>query len=330
MRQTFAYNTWLDPEEKAYSSPSGKPSGSHRKFKAIATFPGSVGKLVGGTAGVADSFFTIPAIARVGRHKVSGYLTVGRRVASDAEDTLLFVVGARARAGKRFPGNSYSHPDEEYSGNPDAVHIDIMQGRGAHHNPRTSRAAQRFISSKIRKLAHEGYEDSPQRAAIAYSMARRRGFKVGKNPRRGPFAVIDHGEVVPSLGLRFTVQRLSEGPHHPTLQGQGVVADGMTYRVARAMADSLNRHHLRGNPRSALFRRRRNPVLAVMGANPPHAAGTPIEASWARIEYQRPDDPEGKKVARVHDFNDGFVATPQADGSILLTHPRGKHLWTRR
>lgn len=50
-------------------------------------------------------------------------------------------------------------------------------------NPRVSRAAQSFISSKISKLVREGYPQQ-QAIAIAYSMARRGGFKVPatKNP----------------------------------------------------------------------------------------------------------------------------------------------------
>ena len=71
----------------------------------------------------------------------------------------------------------------------------------------------------------------------------------------------------------------------------------------------------------------RNPPLVVLGGNPPPA---PIEATWARIEYRRPDDPEGKKIVRDHEFEDGFIAEPRSDGSILLRHPRGARLWTQR
>ena len=79
------------------------------------------------------------------------------------------------------------------------------------------------------------------------------------------------------------------------------------------------------NPR----RRARNPPLVLMGVNPPER-GTMLRAKWARIEYCRPDDPEGRGVARVHDFPDGFVARGLADGSVLLRHPKGRRLWTRR
>jgi hypothetical protein len=70
---------------------------------------------------------------------------------------------------------------------------------------------------------------------------------------------------------------------------------------------------------------RQNPALAII--NPP---APPIEATWAKIEYQRPDDPEGKRIVRVHEFKEGFVATPLADGGILLRHPGGQQLWTKR
>lgn len=115
---------------------------------------------------------------------------------------------------------------------------------------------------------------------------------------------------------------------------------GAAYSMARRAGFKVPRHNvgaiserrlpsLRRGARRAFFPvRRRNPVLAVMGANPP--AGADIEATWAKIEYCRPDDPEGKRVARVHEFPNGFVATPLDDGSILLRHPQGKTLWTRR
>ena len=81
-------------------------------------------------------------------------------------------------------------------------------------------------------------------------------------------------------------------------------------------------HGFHRNPR----RQARNPPMVVLGANPP---GSSLRAKWARIEYCRPDDPAGKKVARVHDFPAGFVAHGLADGSVLLRHPKGRRLWTR-
>jgi len=44
--------------------------------------------------------------------------------------------------------------------------------------PKTSRAAHRFIGRKIRILRHEGYP-ARQAQAVAYSMARKKGYKVG-------------------------------------------------------------------------------------------------------------------------------------------------------
>lgn len=75
--------------------------------------------------------------------------------------------------------------------------------------------------------------------------------------------------------------------------------------------------------------RRRNPLLATLGANPPRGVRQ-LNATWARIEYHRPDDPEGKNVMREHEFADGFIAEGLEDGSVLLRpHGRGK-LWTVR
>lgn len=54
--------TWIEPESLAYCTHSGAPSGSRRR--ALARFPD--GKLRIVRAGVADSFFSIPAKARTG------------------------------------------------------------------------------------------------------------------------------------------------------------------------------------------------------------------------------------------------------------------------
>lgn len=231
-------------------------------------------------------------------------------------------------------------------------------------NPGYSKGARTFISGKISKLAREGVE-APQRVAVAHEMARRRGFKVparnpithrtalryarqlveheragvrGHNPHNC-YAVIDYGQVVPSLGFRFTVQCLPDRPLQVP-PGVQILVRGMTRQGARALADHLNKEARleRGNPavlrgrrgRAFFGVRRSNPTLAVMGANPPRAAGDDIEATWALISYRRPDDPDGKRVVREHEFTDGFVATPLHDGSVLLRHPRGSNLWTRR
>lgn len=70
--------------------------------------------------------------------------------------------------------------------------------------------------------------------------------------------------------------------------------------------------------------RRSNPALAILGANPRVEDAT--IATWAKIEYTRPDDPDGKRIIRVHEFKDGFEIGWLSDGSVQLSHP--KHaLW---
>ena len=71
--------------------------------------------------------------------------------------------------------------------------------------------------------------------------------------------------------------------------------------------------------------RRGNPSLMVLGANPRVEDAT--IATWAKIEYRRPDDPDGKDVIRVHEFKDGFEIGWLDDGSVQLSHPRHP-LWT--
>lgn len=71
--------------------------------------------------------------------------------------------------------------------------------------------------------------------------------------------------------------------------------------------------------------RRGNPALAILGANPRVEDAT--LATWAKIEYMRPDDPDGKNIIRVHEFKDGFEIVWLSDGTVQLAHP--KHpLWT--
>lgn len=71
--------------------------------------------------------------------------------------------------------------------------------------------------------------------------------------------------------------------------------------------------------------RRGNPSLMVLGANP--RVTDAALATWAKIEYTRPDDPDGKDVIRVHEFKDGFEIGWLDDGSVQLSHPRHP-LWT--
>lgn len=207
--------------------------------------------------------------------------------------------------------------------------IEAARRRLRGDNPRYSRSARRLISSKIRKLAHEGKE-APQRIAIAHDIARRRGFKVP--PRPNPYAVKEEG---PAEHLRNALSILRYFPYAGTedeIEEQMGAVAAITARTNLALRQIERRGNpafLRGGRHGAFFRvRRSNPTLAIMGANPP--AGDDIEATWAQIEYRRPDDPDGRKVVRVHEFEDGFIATPLKDGGILLRHPRGLNLWTRR
>lgn len=64
----------------------------------------------------------------------------------------------------------------EATSDPNDVTID-----GAVPVEETTDPAAEYVSNKISKLKGEGYPDN-QAAAIAYSMAKKRGFKVGDNP----------------------------------------------------------------------------------------------------------------------------------------------------
>lgn len=105
-------------------------------------------------------------------------------------------------------------------------------------------------------------------------------------------------------------------------------AKAVLARIKTALRQLEERGHVymglsrRGNRRSV---RHGNPALMVLGANPRVADAT--LATWAKIEYMRPDDPDGSDVVRVHEFRDGFEIAWLDDGSVQLSHPRHP-LWT--
>lgn len=92
--QTFARGTWIQAEEYAY--PNG---GQTRRGRAV--FPD--GRVRAVYAGIADTFYTIPAHARIGRRYVAGHLSItddpSRTIAHDTADRdacyLAFTLDAR-------------------------------------------------------------------------------------------------------------------------------------------------------------------------------------------------------------------------------------------
>lgn len=97
-------------------------------------------------------------------------------------------------------------------------------------------------------------------------------------------------------------------------------------RIKRALLQLEDLRVYMGLPRKPnrrSVRRASNPALAVLGN--PRVEDATI-ATWAKIEYMRPDDPDGSDVVRVHEFKDGFEIGWLSDGSVQLRHP--KHpLW---
>lgn len=72
MTTTDKLQTRLDREERAYNTPNGGHSRSNRRGKAI--YPD--GKIRSVTAGIPDTYFSIPAHGRIGRKYVSGFLGI--------------------------------------------------------------------------------------------------------------------------------------------------------------------------------------------------------------------------------------------------------------
>jgi hypothetical protein len=82
-------------------------------------------------------------------------------------------------------------------------------------NPALTRAARKFIGRKIKKLRHEGYP-SKQAAAVAYSMARRKGFKVPKaNPAPAPPGIPSWMWNDPEFQAELRAFRRRHGPRKP-------------------------------------------------------------------------------------------------------------------
>jgi hypothetical protein len=153
---------------------------------------------------------------------------------------------------------------------------------------------------------------------------------------RGLPAGARHDVAVAVGTLRRLKEQVMHGYHRnpePSQRG-GIhidIASHSPARISRRIGQLIREGRPDGHGQAAAIayseaRRRRNPPMVVLGANP---AGNVLRAKWAKIEYCRPDDPAGKRVARVHDFPDGFVAHGLADGSVLLRHPKGRRLWTR-
>ena len=177
---------------------------------------------------------------------------------------------------------------------------------------RYSRRASRFVSRKIRKLAHEGVE-APRRVAAALSMARRRGLKVPRKPNVG---IAAEG---PAEHIRNAMAMLATHRHFlPTDDDTYELIVSVEARLRRAL-EQLER---------GTTRLRSNPTLAILGANPRVEDAT--VATWAKIEYVRTDDPDkedDEEVVRVHEFPDGFEIAWLTDGSVQLSHPKHKPLW---
>jgi hypothetical protein len=64
--------TWLDGEELAYNTYSGTPNGSGRKGRAKCFD----GKLRTFSIGIPDTFFSIPAVGKLGSRYVRGWVEV--------------------------------------------------------------------------------------------------------------------------------------------------------------------------------------------------------------------------------------------------------------
>ncbi len=183
-------------------------------------------------------------------------------------------------------------------------------------NPsRYSSRARAFIARKIRTQAHEGIE-APRRVAIALAMARARRLKVP--PRLSNRGVPEEGPAEHLKNAAAIIQaNLDIGEEDALTAGD---ARAVLARIKTALQILEKERVNIALPRGANRRivRRGNPALMVLGNPRVVDAAT---ATWAQIEYVRPDDPDGK-VTRVHEFPDGFEIGWLSDGSVQLSHPQ--------
>lgn len=184
-----------------------------------------------------------------------------------------------------------------------------MRRRKSKYSP----AARRYIGKKIRRGAHEGIE-APRRIARALAMARARGLKVPRRPNAGV------PEERPAEHLRNALAILLAHEYktpHGVPMSTRLEPEDVQAVIARIRTALEQIEHGHGHVTTRL---RGNPTLAILGANPRVEDAT--RATWAKIEYIRPDDPDGSDIIRVHEFKDGFEIGWLSDGSVQLSHPQ--------
>lgn len=78
--------------------------------------------------------------------------------------------------------------------------------------------------------------------------------------------------------------------------------------------------------RGKTTRRKANPELALILANPPERGADLMSRRVMQIEYAHVEE-EGKDVVRFHPFGAGVQMWALEGGGILLKHKDGKPLW---
>jgi len=180
---------------------------------------------------------------------------------------------------------------------------------------------------QLQIAALRAFPSSPYQLEIRAEIDRRhaRGERAWTPIRRSNMTVPEEGPVEHLKNAAAIIQANLELGEKDALVADD--ARAVLARIRTALKQLEDRRVNIGLSRHAKRRsvRRGNPALAILGANPRVEDAT--IASWAKIEYRRPDDPDGKNVIRVHEFRDGFEIGWLSDGTVQLSHP--KHpLWT--
>lgn len=188
-RQTFEQQTWIDPEEYAY--PAGSIRQSRRKFRALLTankLTGEghrekletryVGRYVSGTAGIPDTYFTIPARCKDKGRTLSGYLSV------DSSGALIFSVPSRK-----------VQPNPPASNNPPRI-VHRVNGVKVYYDS----SLQEYEVCRASEKRGDGYFTSDKQDAIDTASTIAKEEKTRRNPGSSKFDT-DLDELVYQLSL---------------------------------------------------------------------------------------------------------------------------------
>jgi len=160
-------------------------------------------------------------------------------------------------------GLTFEEIEEELDKNPVEAEVtdqeleELEPGEDEVEEKQLTDKAQDYVSMKIAKLKDEGYDDA-QATAIAFSMARKRGFDVGKNPNEAetsdykapthvvePYDEEDEKKIKKVMESRRLVsfQDFSVNENHPRAGKPAGLSVEETKAVAERLAEAMTKSY---------------------------------------------------------------------------------------